>query len=231
MTVSRQVPASPAAVAALNRRPVDPSGPADPAEGRPRPSRDRPIAKVASSVEASERAARRGGVNLMEDPPEQQGVYLGVHPGRWPVYGDQADTVAWPHWSAAGQDDQGVCQGLACFEVPSSDVTRHRPAHSFRFRSPMPRYPAMHPSYKLHLLNIQGSTTPSRLPYVTCFGSRSWNFGVARAVTCRFAALDVPLRPARAAEFDLRGPFGPRFRSRVDRLRAEVSPKRKDGPH
>jgi hypothetical protein len=67
---------------------VDPYGPADPAEGRLLPSRDRPIAKVASSVEASERAARRGDVNLMEDPPEQQGMYLGVRPGHWPVYGD-----------------------------------------------------------------------------------------------------------------------------------------------
>lgn len=81
-------------------------------------------------------------------------MYLGVHPRRWPVYGDQADTVAWSHWSAADQDEQGVCQDPACFEVPSSDVTRHRPAHSSASVPPFPDTP-VHPSYKLHLLNIQ----------------------------------------------------------------------------
>jgi hypothetical protein len=101
-------------------------------------------------VEASERETRRGGVNLMEDPPEQQGMYLGLRPGHWPVYGDQADTVAWPHWSVAVRMSRrlprpGLLRGSFIGRYAASS------AHSSACVPPMPRYPHHAPQLQASL--------------------------------------------------------------------------------
>jgi hypothetical protein len=69
VTVSSEAPATATAVAVLNRRGVDRDGCADRTDGRPSVPCARPVAKVASSVETSERADTRGAGDFKVGPP------------------------------------------------------------------------------------------------------------------------------------------------------------------
>ena len=128
--------------------------------GRP-PS---PLARPADRDGREQRGGQRACSSTRRCKPHGRSPRVTRHvPGRasghWPVYGDQADTVAWPHGSAAVRMSRrlprpGLLRGSFIGRYAASS------AHSSACGPPCPDTPTMHPSCKLHLLNIQGPPTP-----------------------------------------------------------------------